>query len=280
MRKSAKPRLALARRAARFAAMIQKARVSSKSIPAAQAVTALAVNNLSFRYGAKRALAGVSFEVLAGRFTGLLGPNGAGKTTLFALITQLLTPERGTIEIAGQSLASAGAAALAPLGIVFQQPTLDLDLSVRQNLAYFASLHGLGGAKRERAIGRELERMEMNSRADEKVRVLNGGHRRRVEIARALLHDPSVLILDEPTVGLDVPSRRAIVAHVHGLACDHDLGVLWATHLIDEIQDGDDLVVLHQGEVVERGLARDVAKRARTKSLAVAFDKLTGEKSA
>ena len=240
------------------------------------AAPALAISGLSFSYGGAPALDDVAFEVMPGRFTGLLGPNGAGKTTLFALITRLLTPERGRIEIASADLAIAGSAALGPLGIVFQQPTLDLDLTVRQNLTYFASLHGLSGAAADLAIGRELERMEMAERAGERVRVLNGGHRRRVEIARALLHDPSVLILDEPTVGLDVPSRAAIVAHVHGLARDRGLGVLWATHLIDEIETGDDIVVLHRGRVVERGTVREVVKRTGAKTLGAAFDGLTG----
>ena len=254
--------------------------VSAKSDPNGKAqrpAPALSVQELSYSYGEKRALDRVGFDVLPGRFTGLLGPNGAGKTTLFALITRLLTPAGGRIEIAGRDLAGAGSAALAPLGIVFQQPTLDLDLTVRQNLAYFASLHGLAGAARERAIARELERMEMSARADEKVRVLNGGHRRRVEIARGLLHDPGVLILDEPTVGLDVASRAGLVAHVHALAREQNLAVLWATHLIDEIDGGDDIVVLHKGRVVERGKAGEVVKRARAASLAQAFDGLTKE---
>jgi ABC-2 type transport system ATP-binding protein len=246
----------------------------AKSKGSAQA-PALLVTGLSFSYGAVSALDDVSFDVLPGRFTGLLGPNGAGKTTLFALITRLLSQERGQIEIAGRDLAQFGSAALAPLGIVFQQPTLDLDLTVRQNLAYFASLHGLSGAARTRAIERELERMEMSGRAGERVRVLNGGHRRRVEIARALLHDPSVLILDEPTVGLDVPSRAAIVAHVHALAQERGLGVLWATHLIDEIEARDDIVLLHRGRIVERGPVADVVKRTGAKDISEAFDGLT-----
>ena len=257
--------------------MTRAAANSSSRDSSSQAAPALSVSRLTFSYGQTRALDSVSFDVGPGRFTGLLGPNGAGKTTLFALITRLLKPEAGKIEIAGKDLVSAGSAALAPLGIVFQQPTLDLDLSVRQNLTYFASLHGLSGSERDTRIARELERLEMRGREDEKVRVLNGGHRRRVEIARALLHDPSVLILDEPTVGLDVPTRAAIVRHVHRLANEHGLGVLWATHLIDEIEAGDDLIVVHAGHVVERGTAREVVRRARARDLGRAFDALTAK---
>jgi len=238
---------------------------------------ALAVEQLGYAYGPVVALDNVSFDVRPGRFTGLLGPNGAGKTTLFALITRLLRPASGWIEIAGEDLAEASSAALAPLGIVFQQPTLDLDLTVRQNLRYFASLRGMARSQADQRIERELERMDMGARGDERVRALNGGHRRRVEIARALLHDPQLLILDEPTVGLDVPTRAAIVDHVHGLALEGGLAVLWATHLIDEILDDDALIVLHRGKVVDRGRAAEVVGRSGAKDLGAAFEKLTGE---
>jgi len=238
---------------------------------------ALAVEGLGYAYGPVVALDNVSFDVRPSRFTGLLGPNGAGKTTLFALITRLLRPASGWIEIAGEDLAEASSAALAPLGIVFQQPTLDLDLTVRQNLRYFASLRGMARSQADRRIERELERMDMGARAHERVRTLNGGHRRRVEIARALLHDPQLLILDEPTVGLDVPTRAAIVDHVHGLAQQDGLAVLWATHLIDEILDDDTLIVLHKGKVVDRGRTADVVSRSGARDLGAAFEKLTGE---
>ncbi|MCH7478182.1 MAG: ATP-binding cassette domain-containing protein, partial [SAR324 cluster bacterium] len=119
----------------------------------------------------------------------------------------------------------------ANIGVVFQQPTLDLDLTVRQNLLYHAALHGLGRTESLARIETELGRLGMAERARERVRRLNGGHRRRVEIARALLHRPGLLLLDEPTVGLDVPTRQAIVAHVHSLAREDGVAVLWATHL-------------------------------------------------
>ena len=180
----------------------------------------------------------------------------------------LLADHAAARDAPGQHRRSAGATsaapaphALAPLGIVFQQPTLDLDLTVRQNLHYFARLRGLSRAEAERRIERELTRLDMAERARETVRALNGGHRRRVEIARALLHDPELLLLDEPTVGLDFPSRKAIVEHVHDLAAERGIGILWATHLIDEIRPTDDLVILHKGKVVASGRAE--RRRAR-----------------
>ena len=215
----------------------------------------LKVSQLSHSYGAKAALEAVSFEVGRGRFAALLGPNGAGKSTLFALMTRLFTAPAGRIEIAGQDLARAPRAALARMGVVFQQPTLDLDLTVRQNLAYFAALHGLSGRDRALRIDAALDRLEMRARAQEKVRALNGGHRRRTEIARALLHAPEVLLLDEPTVGLDAAARTGITAHVHTLAAETGITVLWATHLTDEVRDGDDVILLHRGRIAARGTA-------------------------
>jgi ABC-2 type transport system ATP-binding protein len=218
----------------------------------------LEVAGLSFRYGRKEALAGVSLSVGAGRFCALLGPNGAGKSTLFALLTGLFVAPSGRIAIAGHDLARAPRAALARLGVVFQQPTADPDLTVRQNLAYFAGLQGMDRRTGAARAAEALERLGMAERAGERVRDLNGGHRRRMEIARALMHGPRVLLLDEPTVGLDAASRAGLVAHVHALA-GQGLSILWATHLTDEVGPGDDLVILHRGRVVAAGLAGEVA---------------------
>jgi ABC-2 type transport system ATP-binding protein len=216
----------------------------------------LRVRDLSYAYGPKRALDGVSFALAPG-FCALLGPNGAGKSTLFALLTRLFTAPQGQIEIAGRALEADPRGAMAKLGVVFQQPTLDLDLSVQQNLMYFAALHGIPRGQAKQRIEAALTQLGMAERAREKVRKLNGGHRRRTELARALLHDPQVLLLDEPTVGLDPASREAITAHVHALA-QQGMTVLWATHLTDEVQPGDHLLILHQGRLLADGRAREV----------------------
>ena len=235
-------------------------------------MTGLGVERLSYAYGAKRALDEVSFAVPEGRFCALLGPNGAGKSTLFALLTRLIVSRQGTITIAGIDLRDRPRAALARMGVVFQQPTLDLDLSVRENMLYYAALHGLGRRRAGSRVEAALERLAMRERAREKVRALNGGHRRRMEIARALLHEPAVLLLDEPTVGLDAASRRDITVHVHALARDTGLSVLWATHLVDEVEDGDALVVLHEGRVLAAGESGAVR---RGRPLAEAFMEMT-----
>ena len=218
----------------------------------------LSVRDVSFSYGAKRALDGVSFEIAPGRFAALLGPNGAGKSTLFGLLTRLFTTREGTIRVAGFDIARSPRAALGRMGVVFQSQTLDLDLSIRQNLSYFAALHGLSGKTAGMRIDAALERLDISARAGERARDLNGGHRRRTEIARALLHKPDVLLLDEATVGLDAGSRQAITDHVHRLCAEDGLTVLWATHLTDEVHDSDRLVILHQGRIRADGEANEL----------------------
>jgi len=217
----------------------------------------LTVEDVSHDWGTKRALDAVSFSVEPGRFCALLGPNGAGKSTLFGMLTRLFTPRSGRIAIAGNDIAQEPRAALARMGIVFQSSTLDPDLTVKRNLLYFAALHGFSGRSADTRAMAVLDRLGMAERAGEKVAKLNGGHRRRMEIARALLHRPRVLLLDEPTVGLDAAARAAITAHVHDLASE-GLTVLWATHLVDEVRARDRLVILHRGQVLADGEAGEI----------------------
>ena len=235
----------------------------------------LSIKNLGKTYaGGFEALKNVNLEIERGEIFALLGPNGAGKTTLFGLISRLLPLRQGEIVIAGRSLKAAGAAALEPLGIVFQQPTLDLDLTVRQNLTYFAGLRGIARHVANERIAAGLDRFGLAERADDVVRELNGGHRRRVEIVRATLHEPAILILDEPTVGLDIPTRKAIVADLHARAAS-GMAVLWATHLIDEVWEDDRLVVLHRGVVEAEGDVAEVLESSSAGTVAEAFTRLT-----
>ena len=217
----------------------------------------LSVTGLSFTYGPKQALDDVSLTIAPGTFCALLGPNGAGKSTLVSLLTRLLVSPVGEIQIAGHDLRRSSGQALAQLGVVFQQPTLDLSLTVHQNLAYFAALQGLPRALVPARIAEALDRLGMAERAGEKASALNGGHRRRMELARALLHQPKVMLLDEPTVGLDAAARRSITDYVHELT-SQGLSVLWTTHVTDEVKDTDHLAVLHQGRIVANGIAGEV----------------------
>lgn len=239
-------------------------------------MSGLSVQNLRFAYGPKQALDGVSFDVAPGEFCALLGPNGAGKSTLMSLLTRLFTTPDGRITVAGHDIARNPRKALAKIGVVFQQTTLDLDLTVYRNLSYFAALHGLSGREARNRIMAALERLDMAERAHETARDLNGGHRRRTEIARCLIHKPDVLLLDEATVGLDAAARRSITDHVHSLARDEGLTVLWATHLSDEVHDTDRLIVLHQGRILADGHAGPL--RA-TQPLAEYFLALTGARA-
>ena len=219
----------------------------------------LSVAGVSHNFGPRRALDDVSLEVPAGTFTALLGVNGAGKSTLFNLITRLYDNVSGTIEVCGHDVRRAPREALARLGVVFQSRALDTTLTVAQNFAYAGALYGLPPCEVRTRGAKLLERISLADRVGDKVRALSGGQARRVEIARALLHKPDLLLCDEATVGLDVQSRTDIVNEVHGLAAEHGVGVLWATHLIDEIRPDDRVVVLHQGKVLATGTAAEIA---------------------
>lgn len=238
---------------------------------------ALEADGVCFSYGQRAVLEDVSIRVPAGAFCMLLGVNGAGKTTLFSLITRLFLCRRGNIRILGWDLGSDGRRALAQLGVVFQQPTLDLDLTLLQNLRYFCALQGLDPARAGPRIDESLARIGLSDRARDKVRQLSGGQRRRLELARALLHEPLLLLADEPTVGLDIQSRQAILRQVRHGCRERGVGVFWATHLVDEVEPDDQVVVLHRGRVLFQGAARTMLGQTGTERVQDAFNRLTRE---
>jgi ABC-2 type transport system ATP-binding protein len=235
---------------------------------------ALAIEGAGYAYGLRRALDDVSFTIAPATFTVLLGLNGAGKSTLFSLITRLFAAQHGSIRIFGHDVSRRPGDALRLLGVVFQPRTLDLDLSVMQNLIYHAALHGIGKRDARRRANEVLTRIALADRAKDKTRNLSGGQMRRVEIARALLHQPRLLVLDEPTVGLDVKSRADILAYVRQLVAQDGLSVLWATHLIDEVAESDDVVVLHHGQVLAHGPVARVIADADARDIGDAFARL------
>ncbi len=234
---------------------------------------ALAVQGISHAFAGRPALREVSFTVPQGAFAVLLGLNGAGKTTLFSVITRLYRAHAGSVQVLGNSMEAAPLAALAAMGVVFQAPTLDPELTVRQALRYHGALHGLSHTACDRRAAEELERAGLTASLDRPVRTLSGGERRRTELARALLHHPRLLLLDEPTVGLDVPSRQAILAHVRHLCREQGLTALWATHLLDEVEKEDLLVVLHRGQIRHAGPASALC--GMEAGLAAGFARLT-----
>jgi ABC-2 type transport system ATP-binding protein len=248
--------------------------------PQSLAAPALSVEGLSHSYGARKALDNVSFAVRPASFVALLGLNGAGKSTLFSLVTRLYPIRSGRIAVFGHDVAREPGAALREIGVVFQPRTLDLDLSVMQNFVYHAALHGIGARAARARADELLAQIGLPDRADDKVRNLSGGQMRRVEIARALLHRPRLLILDEPTVGLDIKARADILSHVRMLVQQNDASVVWATHLVDEISDTDDLIMLHRGRVLARGPVSDVLAPTGGENVGAAFTRLTRDTKA
>lgn len=218
-------------------------------------VPALDIRGVSHRFGAVTALDDVSFTVPRGAFVALLGINGAGKSTLFALVTRLYNSTSGSVAVAGFDARRQPRQALARIGVVFQSRSLDLDLTLRQNLRYHASLHGIARREADRRIGEVLALVDMSDRLAVKAGALSGGQQRRAEIARALLHRPELLLLDEATAGLDVRSRREVIALVRRLIATEGVSTLWATHVFDEVAPEDRVVLLHRGRV----LAADTA---------------------
>lgn len=241
----------------------------------ADSQAALEIAGVSHSFGARKVLEDVSFVLAPGEFAALLGLNGAGKTTLYSLITRLYDHRSGSIRVFGQALKVNPSACLARMGIVFQQATLDLDLTVAQNLSYHAALHGMSRRVAHERIASEATRMELYDRLHDKVRQLSGGQKRRIEIARALLHNPDILLLDEPTVGLDIASRQFLLDHVRRLCRERHIAVLWATHLIDEVDEAARVIVLHRGRVLGAGSVPEVCASAGAGGIREAFDRLT-----
>ena len=235
----------------------------------------LRVRAVSKSFGRNIALDKVDLDLNAGEFVALLGQNGAGKTTLVHLLCGLIVPDQGDIEIAGVNIRKNIVPALAKLGVVFQSATVDPELSIRANLLYHTRLFGLREGEAKRRIANSLERFGLSERAKEKVHTLSGGTRRKVELARALLHNPKLLLMDEPTVGLDPASRRDILEQVLELKSQGYVGVLWATHLVDEAERADRVTILHRGKVLENATPTTLMEKANENTLTGAFLALT-----
>lgn len=217
------------------------------SLPAPPTDPVLDVGGLHKAYAGKPALAGLSLHLYPGEMVALLGPNGSGKSTLMQLLTGLFSPDQGHIQVLGHNLRTHASAALAGLGVVFQQSALDLDLSVQANLLFHTDLHGLARRVAHPRIADGLARMGLDGQAHAVVRTLSGGTRRKVELVRALLHRPRLLLMDEATVGLDPGSRQQLLTAVRTLATDAQVAVLWATHLMEEVDVADRVLFLKAG---------------------------------
>jgi ABC-2 type transport system ATP-binding protein len=227
--------------------------------------------DLTKRYGTRTALQSLSLRLPAGQFVALLGPNGAGKSTLFQVLTGMFAADEGEVEVAGHSLRRSATAALRHIGVVFQQMSLDLDLSIRRNLLFQADLHGLPRRLAQERIASACERLNIDADLDRKVRELSGGNRRKVELARAGLHRPAVLLMDEATVGLDPKSRQDLLAALHADVRERGVCVLWATHRVEEAEEADRVLVLHKGSLLADGTPAEVSQRLGGATLEAGF---------
>ncbi len=225
--------------------------------------------------GARQALNDINLSLGEGLHM-LLGPNGAEKSTLFALLTRMLSVQTGYVHLLGEP---PNRQTMAKLGVVFQQSTLDLDLTVAQNLNYYGALHGFSATQTQQHAAPLLAHFSLSDRLKDKVRTLNGGHRRRTELVRALMHSPSILLLDEPTSGLDPKARSSLSEAVRALCEQKPLCVLWATHLIEEVATTDDVLVLNKGQLKAHDSARNLIAFYQAALLSDVFAKLTDEEA-
>lgn len=211
------------------------------------------IENLNYSYGSRPALQGVGFAVEEGEIFGLLGPNGGGKTTLFRILSTLLEPDSGRVRVMGWDVREAPSEVRRKIGVVFQSNSLDLQLTVRENLIHEGHLHGLrDGALRAR-IEEVLGRLALADRRHDLVRDLSGGLRRRLELGKGLLHQPPLLILDEPTFGLDPGVRRDLWKYLGTLRDQEGVTILLTTHIMEEAERCDRLAILSQGRIVAWG---------------------------
>jgi len=231
----------------------------------------LKIRRLTQRYGPRVALNSLSVGIAPGGFVALLGPNGAGKSTLFQVLTGLFAADTADVEVAGHCMRRDASRALAHIGAVFQQQSLDLDLSVARNLQFHADLQGLPRKLAASRIGDDTALFGLAAELGRRVRELSGGNRRKVELVRALLHRPALMLMDEATAGLDPKSRRDLIDTLHDEVRQRGLTVLWATHLVSEAEEADRVLVLDRGELLADGTAHDVTATLGGPTLEAAF---------
>jgi ABC-2 type transport system ATP-binding protein len=235
----------------------------------------LRVEQLSKHYGKTLALNELSFFLDAGTFNVLLGPNGAGKSTLFQVLTGLFSADSGDVFLANNSLRNQATSALKSLGVVFQSQSLDLDLSIERNWKFQAALQGMSKTNTQLRVSELATLFGFTDNLKQAVRELSGGNRRKVELARALLHQPSILLMDEASVGLDLKSRKDLLTIVNQEVATRKMTVLWATHLVDEAQNADRVLILHKGKLVADGSGTHISTTQDCADLESAFLKLT-----
>ena len=241
---------------------------------------AIEARGLGKDFGSIRAVEGLDLEVREAEFFGCLGPNGAGKTTTLHLLATLLTPSRGTARVAGHDVREDGLAVRRSIGLVFQEATLDRDLTAEENLRFAARLWNLPARVAEPRIDGVLQQFGLAERRRDPVRTLSGGQRRALDLARGMLHQPQVLFLDEPTAGLDPRARRSLWELIRGLRASSPLTVFLTTHYVEEAEPCDRVAVLDRGQLAALGTPADLKRQAGVESLEEVFLARTGHRLA
>lgn len=218
---------------------------------------ALVLENVTKTYGDRNAVDGISFSVPSGSFTAFLGPNGAGKSTTISMICSLQDPDSGSIRVLGKDSRDPGSRR--GVGVVFQDSMLDPNLTVRENILIRGSMYGLEDLGS--AVERALDASECSDLADSRYGELSGGQRRRADIARAMVHSPGLLILDEPTTGLDPQSRRSVWSSIHRLNAEQGTTVLLTTHYMEEAAGADDVIIIDHGRIAAHGTPEELKER-------------------
>ena len=236
----------------------------------------LDIKDLKKSYRKTQALKGVTMSIDRAEVVGLLGPNGAGKSTLFQIAAGLFAPDSGSVMLFGLDYRRNSADILKRLGVVFQARAIDLDMTVQANLAFHGALFGLAGSAAKARITEVTDLLEIGDLLKKPVRTLSGGNQRRVEVARALLNGPDLLLMDEPSTGLDPVTREMLVNHMQIVRREHGTSILWATHLVEELEKADRIILLVGGEIVRTGSPADLMASSGTDNLTAAYIAITG----
>jgi ABC-2 type transport system ATP-binding protein len=238
----------------------------------------ISVKNLSKKFGEHEAVKGVSFEVEKGEIFAFLGPNGAGKTTTIKMLTTLLDPTSGSMELNGFNPTTQGNDVRKSFGIVFQDASLDTELTAYENMEIHAVLYGLKPDLYKKRIEELLKLVELTERRDDLVKDFSGGMKRRLEIARGLLHHPKVLFLDEPTLGLDPQTRNLLYNYIRDLNTNEGITVFLTTHYMEEADKlANRIAIIDHGTIAAQGTSEELKKQTNSKTLEEAFLSLTGK---
>ncbi len=236
----------------------------------------ISVKNLTKKYGKFTAVDNISFDVKEGELFGFLGPNGAGKTTTISILTTLLSLTSGKVEVEGHDVVHARDAVRKHIGIIFQDPSLDTELTAYENLWFHGMLYGMDKAKLTQLIPQLLAQVELSDFAKKPVKTFSGGMKRRLEIARGLVHTPKILFLDEPTLGLDAQTREKIWTYIDTLRKQHNITIFLTTHYLEETERCDHIAIIDHGKIIDLDTPAALKKKYKKDTIEQVFLEMTG----